>query len=264
MNLARRVGRLRRRIAAFFARLHAPQWVSLALIAVTLICAAVLGWLVYETSLDKDTQLWGKAFLFLIGLLTALATVAVSWEPTRCSAIRRMMSPFGAGLVLMAVFGAFGTMTSALSLFEPRAATQEDTDAIGRVVAGTDRTVRELALLLKQRFPDDPPILEQIAGRWGEQEPACALVWDISVRKVGDHAALIAEIVERPPAVEPFRLVAEITGARGDTLYTTGEEPEQARGKAAVFTYNGATRRLVWDDKQSQGGVEEYRPCPQP
>ena len=39
-------------------------------------------------------------------------------------------------------------------------------------------------------------------------------------------------------------------------------EDQLTRGKAAVFTYNGATRRLVWDDKQSEGGVEEYRPCP--
>ena len=142
-------GRWVNRLGRGLAALNAPQWVSLTLIVLTLLCAVVLGWLVYETSLDKDTQIWGKAFLFLIGTLAAVATLVVSWQPGSCSARERLVSPFGAGLVLMAVFGAFGTMTDALSLFEPRAATQADTIKI-------ERKVDDLAALLRQRGRGHP------------------------------------------------------------------------------------------------------------
>lgn len=236
------------RFSALAARIKAPQWVSVTLIAITLLCGAVFLWLLFDTALDKDTQLWGKAFVFLIGLLTAAATVAVSWEPDETPPLQRLATPWGAGLVLVAVSTAFGTMTDALSLVEPRAATTKDTDEIKRI--------------LLDRFPEDPPILTGIAGRWGEQD-TCALVWDIAIIKRGDDAALVAEIVKRPDGVEPFRLLAQISGAKGQTLDIVGEEPAAARGRAAEFTLNPATQRLVWDDKSSAGGVEEYVRCPE-
>jgi len=250
------------RLAALAARLKAPQWVSLGLIAATAICAGIFLWLVYDTSLDKGTQLWGKGFLFLIGLLAALATVAVSWEADETPPLKRLATPWGAGIVMVAVFTAFGAMTDALSLFEPRAATTDDTGAIKQETEVIRKDVTEIARILRNRFPEDPPILTEILGRWGEQD-TCAVVWEIAIVQRGDQAALEAEIVKRPQGVEPFSLLAEISDAEGYTLDIIGEEPASARGSAAVFTLNPATQRLVWDDKASAGGVEEYVRCPE-
>jgi hypothetical protein len=262
MKLLRLLSSGTSRFAALAARIKAPQWVSIALIAVTLLCAAVFLWLLFETALDKDTQLWGKAFVFLIGLLTAAATVAVSWEPDETPPLKRLATPWGAGVVLVAVFTAFGTMTDALSLFEPRAATTDDTGAIKGDTEEILDEMNELTRILRDRFPDSPPILTEIVGRWGEQD-TCALVWDIAIIQKGTDAALVAEIVKRPDGVEPFRLLADITGAKGQTLNITGEDPVSARGAAAELTLNPATQRLVWDDKSSAGGVEEYVRCPE-
>lgn len=257
------------RLSRELGALNAPRSLSLALIAVTLACAVVLGWLVYETSLDKEVQGWGKAFLFAIGALTAVATVAVSWQPGNCSPLQRIVSPFGAGLALMAVFGAFGTMTSALSLFEPRAATTVDTDAIKadtnatlRTTRASDRKLDDLTALLRARFPDEPPILRSIVGRWGELQPACAVVWDVSIRRAGAHAALVAEAVLRPDGAPPYRMVGEIVAAEGNVLQVVAEEPDASRGSAATFALNPATDRLAWDDRSRVAGVEEYRRCP--
>lgn len=254
MKLSRLFRLFRLRLARLAARLKAPQWVSISLIALTLVCASVLLWLVYRTALDKEAELWGKAFLFLLGLLAAIATVAVSWEPDATPPLKRLVSPWGAGVVLLAVFGAFGAMTDALSLFEPRAATTHDTDKILDEVA-------ELNRLLSQLFPDNPPILTAIVDRWGEQD-TCALVWDISIIQRGGKAALEADMVKRPEGEPPYRLLAEIMKAEGNTLSIIGEEPVTARGRAAVFTLNPATGLLTWDDKASAGGVEEYQRCP--
>lgn len=249
------------RFKALMGRLKAPQWVSLTLICVTLLCAAVLLWLIYQTALDKEAELWGKAFLFALGLLAAIATIAVSWEPDETPPLKRLTSPFGAGIVLLAVFAAFGAMTDALSLFEPRAATSQDTDRISREVIKVGNSVDKLSTMLRRRFPEDPPILRGIVGRWGEQD-TCALVWDIKIVQRGEDAALVADLVVRPKGVEPFRLLAQVAQATGNSLSVIGEEPANARGMAAVFTLNEATGRLQWDDKANEGGIEEYVRCP--
>lgn len=242
-------------ISAALGRMYAPRWVSMALMAATIVCAMILGWLVYQTTLTKDAALWGKAVVFIIGMLAMIATALVSWQPGECSTGERIASPFGAALLLVAVFGAFGTMTDALSMFAPRPATQADTTAIRD-------DIRELNTILREQFPDSPPVLETIAGRWGEQEPACGLVWEIAVIESGGKAALTADMVVRPAGAQPFKLLAEIVDAKGQSMTISGIEPASARGSMAVLSVNPATGRLTWDDKAKLGGVEEYRRCP--
>jgi hypothetical protein len=257
--ITRAVGLLRIRLSALARSVHAPRWVSLCLIAVTLACAAGLIWLVYDAALDKNAGLLGKALLFGIGLLAAVATVAVSWEPEETPPLQRLTSPWGAGLVLMAVLTAFGAMTDALSWFEPRNATTDDT---GRIEAQGD----EILSILRRRFPDEPPILSEISGRWGE--PDCALVWDISIIERGGSAALVAALVTVPDnmpdrdAAIGYRLLAEIIAAEDNRMTVSGVEPASAEGSTAVFTLNAATGRLLWDDRRSASGVEEYQRCP--
>ena len=253
---------VRQRVSGFFRDIRAPRWVSLALIGLALLCALALAWLLLDATLDKESSLAAKALLFVIGLLAAVATLAVSWEPTETPPLKRLTSPWGGGLVMMAVFTAFSTMTDALSWFEPRSATTRETDRIEAAVASGNAQSAEILAILRRRFPDDPPILAGIAGRWGEQEPACGLVWDIAIIRSGDRAALVAELVERPGGIAPFRLLADIVSAEGNHLTVIGEEPAEARGAAAEFVLNPATGRLVWDDKSSAGGVEEYQRCP--
>lgn len=260
MQLLRLMKMTSGRVSALLGRLNAPQWVSVTLICFTLFCASILLWLIYQTALDKEAELWGKAFLFGLGLLAAIATIAVSWEPDEKPPLKRLTSPFGAGILLLAVFAAFGAMTDALSLFEPRAATTQDTDRISSEVAKVSDGVEKVSELLRRRFPEEPPILSRIVGHWGEQD-GCALIWNIKIVKRGQDAALIAELVKRPEGVEPFRLLAQIVQARDNSLSAIGEEPSSARGMAAIFTLNEATGRLQWDDKANAGGIEEYVRC---
>jgi hypothetical protein len=241
-------------------KLNAPQWASIALVVAALACAVVLFALVFRTALGKDERSWAKALVFVIGALAAVATVAVSWKPGKRSHFDHLLSPFGAGILLTAVFGAFGTMTSALSLFQPQNATKADNARIEHRVVKSGEVTDEVLAILKRQFPDDPPILASIKGKWGELEPACAVVWDISIRRVGDKAALIAEAIKRPLGAKPFRFVGDIISAEGDTLDVVGIEPN--RGSAARFTLNGATRRLTWDDRVRDAGIAEYQPCP--
>ncbi|AUX70192.1 hypothetical protein CHX26_12455 [Porphyrobacter sp. HT-58-2] len=255
MQITIKMKLLARRIQGLAAAMHAPQWVGITLNIMTAACAVVLAWLIYDTSLAKETALWGKAFLFGIGLLTAFATLAVSWQPGECSTLQRIFSPFGAGLILIAVFGAFGTMTSALSLFEPRAVTTQD-------IAPMEEGVSRIEQILARRFPARPPIFGKIEGRWGEQDPECGLVWEIALIEQGGDAALVAEMVKRPPGVEPFRLLAQIVKAEGWSMEVVGVEPASAKGRAASFRLDPAIERLAWDDKTAANGMEVYKRCP--
>lgn len=264
--ILRKLVLIRERLGGVARSIRAPLWVSRTLIAIALLCALALSWLVLDAAIDKEVSLPGKALLFVIGLLAAAGAVAFSWEPAETPPLKRLATPWGAGLVMVAVFTGFSTMTDALSWFEPRAATTRDTARIEAAVAGVDARISGLERILRARFPENPPILAGIAGRWGEQatavSPACALVWDIAIIQRGDAAALSAELVVRPDGVPPFRLLADIVAAEDNRMTVIGEEPQSARGSAAEFMLNEATGRLVWDDKASAGGVEEYQRCP--
>jgi hypothetical protein len=231
------------------------------LLGASLVCVVVFCWLVADAVLDQRKPLIGVIYLPLIGLLTLGAAIVASWKPGRQEWRTHLVSPQGAATVTLAFIQLIAAVTSVLGLFEPRAPTTDDTDAIKRDTAATRVEMSNLAQTLSARFPADPPILHEIAGRWGEQD-TCALVWNIRIIEHGNSAALEAQLVVKPNGVGPFRLLADITDAEAYTLNVTGEEPVSARGRAAVFTLNPATQRLVWDDKSSAGGIEEYVRCP--
>ena len=226
-----------------------------ALIAVAFIFAAIFLWLVYQTALSKEVEFWGKAFILGGFVLSVVAAILTTYDSKDGSIWANLFTPKGAMILLAAIFVGSGTMADMVGMFEPRNATTRDTDAISA-------QVDEVAQILERRFPESPPILEEIEGRWGEQD-TCALVWDISIVKEGTDAALVADLVVRPPGVDNFRLLASISKAEDYELEVIGEEPQQARGRAASFALNPATQRLEWDDKSSAGGVEEYVRCPQ-
>ncbi len=231
------------------------------LLGASSVCVIVFCWLVTDAVLEQRKPLVGVLYLPLIGLLSLGAALVVGWKPGSQSWRTHLVSPQGAATVTLAFIQLVAAVTSVLGLFEPRAPTTDDTDAIKRDTVVTRAEVSNLARTLNARFPADPPIFHEIVGRWGEQD-TCALVWNITIVQHGNSAALEAQLIVRPTGVEPFRLLADITDAEAYRLEVTGEEPASARGRAAVFTLNPATKRLVWDDKSSAGGVEEYVRCP--
>lgn len=231
------------------------------LLAASTLCILIFCWLIADAVMDQRKPLVGVLYLPLIGLLALGAALVVSWKPGHRSWRAHLVSPQGAATITLALIQVIGAVTSVLGLFEPRAPTTDDTDAIKGDTLAIRNDISDLSQVIRDRFPSNPPILGEIAGRWGEQD-TCDLVWDIVIVQRGEAAALRAQLVVRPSGVKPFRLLAEITDADGYTLEVTGDEPASARGRAAVFTLNPATQRLVWDDKSSAGGVEEYIRCP--
>lgn len=234
-------------------RTRLRKMVSLALIVATIGFAAIFMWLIYRTAISKEVSVWVKFFI-LGGFGLSVIAAIFTFDTGEGAFLKNLLKPKGAMIVVAAIFVGAGTMTNMLGMFEPRAPTTRDTDAISQ-------QVDEVAQLLERRFPENPPILDAINGRWGEQD-TCALVWDIEIVQKGEQVALAADLVVRPVGVDNFRLLAAVSNAKDYRLDVIGEEPSQARGRAASFELNPATGRLMWDDKSSAGGVEEYVRCP--
>lgn len=205
----------------------------------------------------------GLAVLFLV---MALATSEIippkgAWTWTH---LRRpkIMSQIGFQLL-----SAAGFIVGISSIFNPTAdqktadIIRTNTEEIATTTADTSEKLSDLDRWLREKFPDTPPILEEVGGRWGDIDPACEVVWEIEIVRRGQNAALIAQIVKAPKAT-PYRFVGSITKAEDNTLYVEGVEPDEALGSAAHFTYDATTQRLTWDDRaRGSGGVEIYRRC---
>ena len=234
-----------------------------ALLALALLCGGALLLLVSATAFDKDSALWARWLLLLAMLGSIVAALATSdFRMRRDGLVRSILEPRNVAILFLAILTGFGAATDAVNLFLPRAAVEPEPYALYNTVAATrvDTSATRKAVERLAGEAEAARIREKLPGRWGEQEPACGLVWRMEIR--GD--ALIAEIVRRPPGVEPYRFVGRITGARGDEMDVTGEEPAQARGDNARFRYSfdGATERLVWDDQRRASDLQEYRRCP--
>ncbi|HEX6374588.1 MAG TPA: hypothetical protein VFZ91_02600 [Allosphingosinicella sp.] len=225
-------------------------WLVLAL---AILCAALLFLLVAGTALDKETGAWAKASLLLIGATAAVAALVVgndeAWKAKRTGA---WLQPRPLAGLFVAIFAAFGVMTDALSLFEPRPAVESEPGTIERGVEQISGDVRQI-LAKTAPHPVAPARIAQVLpGLWGE--PGCGVAYRFSIRE----QAVIVDAERRPAGAPAYRLVATITSARGDVLEVRGEEPRSARGKAATFTFatNGATERLTWDDQASEVPLE--------
>lgn len=239
-----------------------PTRLSLVINSLSLMCSLVFASLIFRAALAKEIEFFGAAFLIGIFLLSAGAALAIGYKAETDPPLPGYFLTFkGAVALLASVFVGFGTMASTLTFFEPRTSTTRDTDRISNQVADVGAKVNALDKRIQQRFPDDPPILAGIAGRWGEPD-GCALVWNIAVVRRGEAVALEADMVVRPKGQPSFRLLADIVKAEGDRLEVVGVEPASARGRAATFVLNPAIGTLMWDDRSSEGGVEEYVRCP--
>lgn len=232
--------------------------------AVTGLCVVAVVWIVVANVPTDVLGIWPRALiaaLFVISMVSSLAiTEVIPWRSTSWAEWRK---PKVLGAIAGLMIGAAGFIAGIGSLFDPPAAEQKTQIEIQNTVQGTDEKIDELTRILRKRFPDDPPILHQIGGRWGDLEPACEVVWDIQVVQRGENAALIAQTVRTPSGVKPYRLVAEIIKAENNTLHVEGVEPEAARGASSRFDLNPVTQRLTWDDRaRGSGGVEVYRRCP--
>jgi len=224
-----------------------------AALAVAVVCIFSLFILVGTTALDKNTGDWAKAFLFLLGVVAVVSTLLATDEmPWRARRLTSWLQPRPVSALFLAVFLAFGVMTDALSLFEPRPAIES---RAGSIESGVNQIKGDMRRLLTKNAADSPAasrVAQRLPGLWGE--PGCAVAYRFRI----EDQALIVDAERRPAGAPPYRLIATITGMRGDVLEARGEEPAAARGLAATFTYvtNGATERLGWDDQVSPVPLE--------
>lgn len=86
------------------------------------------------------------------------------------------------------------------------------------------------------------------------------MVWRFSL----EANALTAEIVRTEPGLLPYRTLMSVQNAEGWALTATGEEPPEAKGRAATFTLDdsGAIPRLGWNDL-SRDVPLILEPCPE-
>ncbi|MCJ2181084.1 hypothetical protein [Novosphingobium album (ex Hu et al. 2023)] len=198
--------------------------------------------------------------LFLIGLavlflVTALATSEII-PPKGAWTWNHLRRPKVLAQIAFQMLSAAGFVAGIATIFD------KSSDQIIAITTDNGKKVEDLKDWLKAKFPDDPPILEDIGGQWGDLEPACEVVWKIGIIRRGDDASLVAETVKTPAGVEPYRFLGSIIKAEGGTLYVEGVEPVDAVGSNAHFTFNAATQRLSWDDRaRGSGGVEIFQRC---
>ncbi len=230
----------------------AAGWTAVGVVAA---CAITLFYLVGSTALDKEAALWAKALLFVVGVGAIAATmVASDGIPWRSKSVQSWIAPKPVALIFAAVFTAFGVMTDALALFEPRPAVESAPGEIERNV----KSIREDLGKLTPVSGADSRILKSLPGLWGE--PGCT---EVTYRFAVKDQALIVESVKLPPDATPYRLVATIVSAKADEMEVRGESPKAAQGVGARFLYstNGVTERLVWQDHVPDSAPVELDRC---
>lgn len=241
-----------------------PYWPMVwrwALLCVALSCGVALLAMAMSATLEKGAPFWAPPLLLAVMIGTIVATLATSdFHFGRGGLKRAIIEPRNVPIVYIVMVGAFGSSKDVYELFEPRvydkvAEVAKSADVIRNDTAATRVIVERMAAT-----PARSPVLDKLPGHWGEQEPACGVVWDI---RIVDDKAMIAEIITRPPGQPPYRLVARIEKTTDDTLHIVGEEPADARGSSAVLRYSsdGITERLVWDDEKRASDLQEYRRC---
>jgi hypothetical protein len=236
-------------------------WASMA---VTVVCVVAVGWMVISHVPTDELGMWPRALIVVLFVISAISSLAITEViPWRSGSWAEWRKPKALGAVAGLMIGAAGLIATVGPLFNAPAAEQKTQVEIRNTVQGTDKKIDELTLMLRAQFPDDPPILDQISGHWGDLEPACEVVWDIRIVKRGEKAAIVAKTLKTPGSVKSYDFVGEIIRADSNSLYVGGVEPKTARGSSSRFDLNPATQRLTWDDPaRGSGGVEVYRPCP--
>lgn len=201
-------------------------------------CTLFLGYLVVSGAMETGTSAWAIVLVIAIALIAA-ATALITKEGLPWG--RRWhawLQPLPIAYIYIAIFAAFGLAGGVLSQIKP---------APEKGPSGVEEGIDRILAEVRPRPAATPRILLKLPGIWGE--PGCAVTYRFQVR----GQALLVDSVRYPPGTAAHHLVATIERAAGDVVNVTGEQPEPARGKAAVFTYitNGVTERLTWDDRVS-------------
>jgi hypothetical protein len=206
--------------------------------AVSAACIAGLLYLLGAQMRAKGAGGWLIAFVCLVAVLTALASILVQDdEAIRKRNLGALLELRSISMLFLAVGAGLGMVTMILDLVEP---TPTSSPPPPPPAPPSSR---------------QPRIKSEIQDFWGE--PGCAVVYRFVIR----DRALIIDRVRRPLGAPALHRVATIILAEGDVLDVRGEE--DAPGQAATFTYvtNGVTERLYWND-QALRSIEELLPCP--
>lgn len=209
-------------------------------------CTLALLTLISTTVIQTEKGLWAGLLLLILGAsASAAALFSTDAAPTSSRHWTAWLQPRPIAILFLAIFAGFATMTDALALFEPRPAVESRAGAI-------EEALKTVVAQTTPKAARPARIRERLPGIWGE--PGCRVSYRFAIR----DDALVAQWDRPPPDAGPWRLVATITKAEDDVIEVRGEEPAEARGRAATFTYvtNGVTERLIWDDQGSHVPLE--------
>ncbi len=145
-------------------------WISMI---ATGLCAGAIVWTVITGVPKNVLGLWPRALilaLFMISVISSLAvTEVIPWGRTSWAEWRK---PKVLGAVAGLMIGAVGLIAGIGPLFNPPAADQQLKSRFQQTVNTTEKKIDRLTAILRRRFPDDPPILKEIVGRWGDLTPS--------------------------------------------------------------------------------------------
>ncbi|QLC25919.1 hypothetical protein HFP57_13390 [Parasphingopyxis algicola] len=252
-----------RKIMVTFRSFNKSEWLVIGFYISILWIGVVLAALIADAYFDKDTPPRLVAFAVIVSLLILVFYVLPAASDIRKPNKWRTLISFNAvRRLVFALMGLLASLTLVYGLIAPRSAVESETGILEETTRQTEEIARDTNERMRQIVPDEgqePSIISEISGLWGEIDPPCELTWRIEL--AGE--ALVAEMIRRPEGVAPFRLIANITSTDRDTMRVVGEEPMSARGRAATFNYatNGVTERLFWYDESRDSERLELRRC---
>jgi hypothetical protein len=263
------------------------RWLLLALSLALLLSLLLLP---VNFMVDKGVSWWARLLLAVTALgCIGAALIVEDTAPASSSARRRRPLRLAAMLVL-AIQLAFGFLTDAVGLIQPRSAVESKTGLVeravlrismatnrierllGRISGGVDQVKSETNEIKTGLGIGEPAlILRKIDGLWGEDH--CRVV---RLFKRKDRALMVA--TQRVPApmrkvswsftIETPETAATQPTAAGWKIssFSATEREGLIPGQSVIFKYftDGVNERLLWDGQSDGQQAVELRRCATP
>jgi hypothetical protein len=226
---------------------------------------------------DKEVSWWIRFLLVLASIGLIVATVATGDAiPDEPRELNGWLAPKRVAWLLLGVQVAFGFVTDALGLIEPRGAVERETGLIERAALNaqlividirkqltiikrdSQATRKQTEIIAEALGLDDPQLAQRkIVGIWGE--PGCAVTHRITIEKSrpSDKGMLRLQSINPPIGFLQLNTVGRIESIQGKTIKTSTWLPIFSRGGAVEFTYEARSgiETLFWWDKTKPNGL---------
>jgi hypothetical protein len=263
------------------------RWLLLAL-SLGLLLSLLL--LPVNFMVDKGVSWWARLLLAVTALGCIGAALIVEDAAPGSSSARRRRPLRLAAMLVLALQLAFGFLTDAVGLIQPRSAVESRTGLIeravlrismatsrierllGRISGGVDQVKNDTGDIKAGLGIGEPAlILRKIDGLWGEDH--CRVVRSFELK---DRALMVA--TQRVPATmrkmswsftieTPETASTQPTAAGWKTSSFSATEREGLiPGQSVIFKYltDGVNERLLWDGQSDDQQAIELRRCATP